>query len=75
MSNFKEFFAMMAQAPDGQLAQSQALKCKQLSEQDVVKASEVKQILDDCAYYALASEFSMLALDAVWKEILKGEAA
>ena len=75
MSKFKEFFAMMSQAPDGHLAQSQALKCKQLSEQEVVKACEVKQILDDCAYAALASEFSMLALDAVWKELLEGEAA
>lgn len=29
---------------------------------------ELKKILDDCAYGALASDFAMVAMDIVWKD-------
>ncbi len=74
MNKWKEFFEKMSQAPDGQLCKTQADKFKVLAEKDFVKSSEIKEILDDCAYYALASDFSMLAMNAVWENMKKEEA-
>lgn len=37
-------------------------------------AVELKKILDDCAYYALASDFGMVVMNATWIQA-KAEAA
>ena len=34
-------------------------------------AEDIKSLLDDCAYCALASSFVMIILDAIWQELKK----
>ena len=41
--------------------------------ENVQSAADMKSILDDCARYALASDFAMQAMDIVWQMMLKEE--
>jgi hypothetical protein len=59
--------AELSQAPDTQIDHTitprlYALIGKPISEIE----SGLHEILDDCAYAALASDFAMVAMDAVW---------
>ena len=74
MNTFKDLLEHLGQAPDGQLDKSQALKFEEMASRDTdPKSEEVKQILDDCAYAALASDFAMLAIDSLWRMLKEVE--
>jgi len=56
-------------APDSQLCASAIPKvklCIDANNEDLPEA--IKSLLDDCAYFALASSFVMVLLDNLWKE-------
>lgn len=71
MTRIDEMLLILSKAPPGRHAQIDEqitpklvdLVGKTPSEQ----ANGLKAILDACAYGALASDFAMMAMDAVWK--------
>ena len=66
---------MFSIAPSVHLAPSQALKFRELADRDTdPTASEIKTILDDCAYASLASDFTMQAIDLIWQSLVRTEA-
>lgn len=72
-NQWKDVFQALSEAPDTQICKTQTAKLKELSVFDEVESSQLKQILDDCAYASLASDFAMVAMDAVWEMIKKEE--
>ena len=59
-------------APDGQLCASAMPKvklCIEATDEELHK--NIKSLLDDCAYFALASGFTMVLLDSIWNESKK----
>jgi hypothetical protein len=59
-------------APDGQLCKSameKVQRCIDASNDEL--AQTIKDLLDDCAYFALASGFTMVLLDDIWNESKK----
>lgn len=67
--DFDEILEALASAPDSQIDASITPRLKALVglPPDAI-AARMKLILDDCAYSALASDFAMMAMDAVWRE-------
>lgn len=57
----RDMRGMIQMAPDGQIAHSLRPKMEKLD--DVPKAIQILELLDDCVYYALASEFGMMVLN------------
>jgi hypothetical protein len=63
-----EFLELLAAAPDTQIDGTVTIQLSELVGQPYeVIARQLKQILDDCAYAALASDFSMMAMDKAWQ--------
>lgn len=63
---------MCLDAPNGQLCTSAMPKvklCIEANNEDLHKS--IKSLLDDCAYFALASGFTMVLLDNLWNESKK----
>jgi hypothetical protein len=58
---------MLAQAPESQIAKEVRVRLAMLA--ITPDADEMKAILDDCAKYSLASDFAMVAMDAVWHQL------
>lgn len=73
MANYKEILSALSSAPDGQIDVTMTVKLKALSEEDNPKADDLHEILDECAYASLASVFAMVAMDTVWRRMLKDE--
>lgn len=62
----------IAEAPTTQIDKYATKRISDLvGEKD--RADKMKDILDDCARNSLATDFAMVAMDAVWKEMLKEE--
>jgi len=64
----------LCEAPDTQIDVSVVPKLKNLKTLPLSeRPTEMKKILDECAYASLASDFAMLAMDSVWN-MMKAEA-
>ena len=61
----------LADAPDEDIDHTITKRMKELD--DKMTAADMKQILDDCAYSALATDFSMIVMDRVWNLLMKEE--
>lgn len=62
--------------PHGQMDEEVARRCLELSKKPDLCADDVKDLLDDCVMGAMCTDFVIMALDAVWKELrLKPSAA
>jgi hypothetical protein len=68
ISKFKETLDMLSTAPDGQICKTITPKFK-----DVKCASDMKDILDECCYASLASDFAMVCMDELWNRMLEDE--
>lgn len=69
MTDLDEILSMLAEAPDSQIDKTITPRIKELvGQQPDIVAVKLKAILDDCAYASLASDFSMMAMDAVWQK-------
>jgi hypothetical protein len=76
MNKFKDLLEMLGEAPDGQLDKSMAVKFAEMAKKDTnPTAKEVLDILDQSAYAALASQFTMIVMDHLWKQLKELEAA
>jgi len=74
--NIKNLLSLLGEAPDGQLDHSMASKFAEMAKRDTnPTAKEVCDILDQSAYASLASGFTMIVMDTLWKQLLKLEAA
>lgn len=67
----KGLLRQLATAPDTQIDKSMTQRLKALSEQERPDPAELKKILDECAYAALASDFAMHAMDRAWKLLIQ----
>ena len=69
----KKVLEMLSDASDSQL---DPIVCNRLKMLLAVgyTANDIKQVLDDCAYQALASDFVMAVLDTIWQDLKKQEA-
>lgn len=67
--NLNEMLELLATAPDSQIDATITPRIKALIglPPDGI-AARMKIILDECAFAALASDFAMMAMDAVWNE-------
>ncbi len=74
MNKYQEILHMLSLAPDTQIDGSAAAKLKAMADSDNPKADELHEILDECAYAALASDFAMVAMHRVWERMLADEA-
>lgn len=69
--DFLDILVKFSEAPDSQIDKSITDKMKELlSKNGTITKSEMKAILDDCAYFSLASDFAMRAMRLVWKELV-----
>ncbi len=50
-------------------------RIKELLAADHIWANDIHGILDDCVRYSLASKFVIIALDALWADLLRMEGA
>ncbi len=64
----REMLENLVTAPDSQLDESIRARILLLLEEGY-DADDIKQILDDCAYSALASDFVMTLLNAIWQDM------
>lgn len=66
-----DMLLQLSKAPPGQRAQIDESITPRLlgliGKGAAVQALALKDILDDCAYAALASDFAMMAMDATWR--------
>lgn len=67
-SDLNQLLVMLSEAPDGQICKTITPEIKRLIGKpfDEIELG-MKTILDKCAYFALASEFGMLAMDKAWR--------
>lgn len=72
-NQWKDFLTKLSEAPDTQICKTQTAKLADLSKSDLISSTQIKTILDDCAYAALASDFAMVAMDSLWGMIKKAE--
>lgn len=72
-NQWKDFLTKLSEAPDTQICKTQTAKLADLSKSDLISSTQIKKILDDCAYAALASDFAMVAMDSLWGMIKKAE--
>jgi hypothetical protein len=73
MNQYSDILQLLSEAPDDQISKGITPKLKQLSAQDSVQSDELLDVIDDCVFFGGASEFAMLALDTVWKQMLDVE--
>ncbi len=67
-----EFLLDLSSAPDSQISKDQTQKLTLLIGKPATEIAQgLKQILDDCCYASLASDFAMMALDRAWNEAKK----
>lgn len=74
--DIRGFLYKLSEAPPGTHAQIDETVCvrlKALADSETMRASDMKQILDDCAFASLASDFAMVAMNIAWQELLKQE--
>lgn len=77
-NKYTQILFSLASAPQHDRPQIDGPICdrlRALSEADIVKADQLKAILDDCAYGSLCSDFAMMAMDTVWRQMLADEKA
>ena len=78
MNNYSDIFNLLADAPPGPNAQIDEIICtklRELANADEVFAEDLKQILDECAFASLASDFGMIAMDAVYRQMIRDESS
>jgi len=68
----REVLEKLTEASDDQLDAVVCNRLKILLEVGYT-ADDIKQVLDDCAYGALASGFVMKVLDVIWQDLKKQE--
>jgi hypothetical protein len=73
MNKHTDILKMLSEAPDGHISNSITPKLLALSGQPSVASDELLAILDECAYASLASEFGMVAMNSVWRQIYQEE--
>lgn len=74
MNQFKDLLAKLGEAPDTQLDKTMAVKFAEMAERDTnPTAKEVCDILDQSAYASLASGFTMVVMDTLWKQLIELE--
>jgi hypothetical protein len=73
MSSKSNIFLALSSAPDSQIADTVTPRLKALGEQEIVKSDQLLDIIDDCVYYSLASEFAITMMNKVWIDMLKDE--
>lgn len=76
MNKFSEILKALASAPPGSHAQIDENICARLSsmaDSGSFSSAEMKNILDDCAFGALASDFAMMAMHMVWQQMIDAE--
>ena len=74
--DIRELLYKLAEAPPGPHAQIDETICarlKALADSETMQASDMKQILDDCAFASLASDFAMVAMNIAWQQLLQDE--
>ena len=72
-NKWKQLFMLLSTANDSQLYKIIANKFKILANQDEISSTQIKEILDECVYGALASDFCIRAMDIIWRGIIKSE--
>ncbi len=55
--------------PHGQMDQSVVDRCNELAVKPDFSAADVKALLDDCVVGSLCTDFVVLALDMVWRDL------
>lgn len=69
VGQYDEILIALAQAPNESIdAQMIPLICNLIGKDDPEVSAGLKAILDICAYYALASTFSMQAMNLLWEK-------
>ena len=63
----------LSEAPSTQIDSAITMKLAALADTVDVKASQMHDILDECAHASLASDFAMMAMDTVWNQMLADE--
>ncbi len=66
----RHMLEQLVTAPESQLDESIRARILLLLEEGYDE-HDIKKILDDCAYAALASDFVMTLLDAIWQDTKK----
>jgi len=76
VNNYSKILDLLADAPPGphaQIDETICVKLRAMANADEVFAADLKQILDECAFASLASDFGMMAMDAVYRQMLQDE--
>lgn len=73
MNKYTELLERLATAPASQIDPPICVRLRQLANQDEVKSDELLDILDDCAFSALASDGAMGLMNFVWTKMLEDE--
>ena len=73
IDDIRELLNELSNAPDTQIDKTVCVRLKNLSVKENLHFKDIEVILDDCAYYALASDFGMEVMDTIWKELKKLE--
>ena len=71
MNQFADVFKHFESAPETQCDSKIANRIAGWASRDDLKASEVKETLDEIVFASLASGFVVRVLDFVWKQLLE----
>lgn len=73
MNKYSHILKMLSDAPEGQIDKQICYKLSILAQKEDTCSQDVLDILDQCAYTALASDFAMQAMNTIWKQMLSDE--
>lgn len=74
MSSIDKLLQTLSEAPETQIDAQITKRIKGLvGGNDELVQAELKTILDDCAFGALASDFAMNVLDGAWRSVGGGK--
>ena len=69
---YQDMFPLLRNAPDGQIDAHIVEKFKKM-DPDNFTSDQLLEILDECAYAALASDFAMNMMNILWETKLSDE--
>lgn len=73
MNNYSKILNMLAEAPSDVCDPSVLPRLKALADSDDPTANSLHDILDDCVFSSLCSDFMIDAMDRVWRGMLADE--
>ena len=73
MNKFSGVLQTLSEAPDDQIDKSITLRLKKMVVKKDFYPFDLLQILDECAFGSLASDFAMQAMHFVWEDMCKAK--